>query len=56
MNIPENTSLDKRSRSAKKYAAAHRRKIDRIDSADWKSAHYTDPSTGRVRTINVRHA
>lgn len=55
MNIPENTTPSKRSRSAKKYTASYRRRVSRIDAADWKHAHYTDPSTGRIRTINVRH-
>nr|DAV34775.1 MAG TPA: hypothetical protein [Caudoviricetes sp.] len=55
MNIPENTTPSKRARSAKKYAASWRRRVDRIDAADWKCAHYTDPSTGKVRTVNIRH-
>ena len=56
MNIPENTTPSKRARSAKKYAASYRRRVARVDAADWKHAHHTDPSTGRTRTINVRHA
>lgn len=55
MNIPENTALTKRPRSAKKNAASYRRRIERIEAADWRRAQYTDPSTGRVRTINIRH-
>lgn len=55
MNTPENTTPSKRPRSAKKYAALHRRRVERIEAADWKNAHYTDPSTGRIRTINIRH-
>lgn len=56
MNIPENTTPSKRARSAKRYAAAYRRRIERIETADWKRAHYTDPSTGKTRTINIRHS
>nr|DAV43199.1 MAG TPA: hypothetical protein [Caudoviricetes sp.] len=56
MNIPENTAPTKRTRSAKKYAASYRRRIERIEASDWKHAHYMDPSTGRVRTINIRHS
>lgn len=56
MNIPENTAPSKRARSAKKYAASYRRRVDRIAAADWKRAHYTDPSTGKIRTINIRHS
>lgn len=56
MNIPENTTPAKRARPAKKYAASHRRRVERIEAADWKRAHYTDPSTGKIRTIAVRHA
>lgn len=56
MNIPENTAPAKRARSAKKYAAAHRRRVAQIESADWKNAHHTDPSTGRVQAIHIRHS
>lgn len=56
MNIPENTTPSKRARSAKKYAASYRRRVDRINAADRRCAHYTDPSTGRIRTINIRHS
>lgn len=56
MNIPENTTPNKRARSAKRYAASHRRRIERIEAADWKRAAYTDPATGRTRAINVRHS
>lgn len=56
MNIPENTASAKRPRSAKKYAASYRRRIERIEAADWKRARYTDPSTGRIQTVNIRHS
>lgn len=56
MNIPENTTPTKRARSAKKYAASYRRRIERAEAADWKNARHTDPSTGRARTINIRHS
>lgn len=55
MNIPENTAPDKRARAAKKYAASYRRRVERIEAADWKHATYTDPATGRIQAINVRH-
>lgn len=56
MNIPENTIPAKRPRSAKKYSASRRRRMEQIEAADWKNTHYTDPSTGRLRTINIRHS
>lgn len=56
MNIPENTTPTKRTRSAKKYAASYRRRVEQAAAADWKHAHYTDPSTGKIRTINIRHS
>lgn len=56
MNIPENTTPTKRARSAKKYAASHRRRIEQIKAADWKNARHADPSTGRIQTINIRHS
>lgn len=55
MNIPENTRLNNRARSAKKYAASYRRRTERAEAADWKNARYTDPSTGKTKTINIRH-
>lgn len=55
MNIPENTTPAKRSRSAKKSAASYRRRVERAEAADWKNARYTDPSTGKVRTVEIRH-
>lgn len=55
MNIPENTTPARRPRSAKKYAASWRRRVERIEAADWKRAQYADPSTGRIQTINIRH-
>lgn len=56
MNIPENTTPAKRGRSAKKYAASYRRRIEQIEAADWKHAQHVDPSTQRVQAINVRHS
>lgn len=56
MNIPENTSPTRRPRSAKKYAASYRRRVERIEATDWKHATYTDPATGRTQAINVRHS
>lgn len=56
MNIPENTTPAKRPRSAKKYAASYRRKVERIEAAAWKRAYYADPSTGKIHTINIRHS
>lgn len=55
MNIPENTAPAKRSRAAKRHAASYRRRVERAAAADRKNARYVDPSTGRVRTVNVRH-
>lgn len=56
MNIPENTTRTKRSRSAKKYAASYRRRVERIEAADWSHVTHVDPATGRAQTINVRHS
>lgn len=56
MNIPENTTLNNRPRSAKKYAASYRRRTERAEAADWENARHTDPSTGRTRVINIRHS
>ena len=56
MNIPENTTPSRRPRSAKKYAASYRRRIERIESTDWRHATHTDPATGRTQAINIRHS
>lgn len=56
MNIPENTAPANRARSAKKYAAAYRRRVERAEAIEWRNARYTDPSTGRARTVNIRHS
>lgn len=56
MNIPENTTPRKRTRPAKRYAAFRRRRVEQIKAADWSHATYTDPATGRARTVNIRHS
>lgn len=56
MNIPENTTPGKRTRSAKKYAASHRRRVEQIEAADWGRATHIDPATGRTQIINIRHS
>lgn len=56
MNIPENTTPNKRARSAKRYAASYRRRVEQIEATDWRHTTYTDPSTGRTRVINIRHS
>lgn len=56
MNIPENTTPNKRGRPAKRCAASYRRRVEQIEAANWKHATYTDPATGRTRAINVRHS
>lgn len=55
MNIPENTTPNKRARSAKRYTASYRRRVERAEAIDWRRATYTDPATGRTQVINVRH-
>lgn len=55
MNIPENTTPNKRTRAARKYAASYRRRVEQIGAADWEHTSHTDPATGRTQTINIRH-
>ena len=56
MNIPQNTVMRNRSEAAKAAAARYRRRVERAERADWKHVTYTDPATGRNRTINIRHS
>lgn len=56
MNIPQNTAKRNRSESAKAAGARYRRRVERIEMADWKRVTYTAPATGRTRTINIRHS
>lgn len=55
MNIPQNTAMKNRSESAKAAAVRYRRRVERAEMADWKRASHTDPATGRVQTVNIRH-
>lgn len=55
MNFPENTAPDKRSRSAKKYAAFRRRKLEQIEVAGQSRVAHIDPATGRAQMVNIRH-
>lgn len=56
MNIPQNTAMKKRSEAAKAVATRYRRRVERAEMADWKRATYTDPATGRIQAINIRHS
>lgn len=56
MNIPQNTAMRNRSKSAKAAAVRYRRRVERAEKVDWKYVTYTDPATGRTQTINVRHS
>jgi hypothetical protein len=56
MNIPQNTAMRNRSKSAKAAAARYGRRVERAEMADWKRVTYTDPATGRARTVNIRHS
>lgn len=56
MNIPQNTTMKHRSEIAKAAAVKYRRRVERAEMADWKHITYTDPATGRTRTINIRHS
>lgn len=56
MNIPQNTAMRNRPKSAKAAAVRYRRRVDRAEMADWKRVAYTDPFTGRTQTINIRHS
>lgn len=55
MNIPQNTAMKNRPKSAKAAAVKYRKRVERAEMADWKHVTYTDPATGRPQTINIRH-
>jgi hypothetical protein len=56
MNIPQNTAMRNRSETAKAAAARYRRRVERVEMADWKHITHTDPATGRTQIINIRHS
>lgn len=56
MRIPQNTTMKNRSESARAVAARYRRRVERVETADWKRITYVDPSTGRTRAVNIRHS
>ncbi len=56
MNIPQNTAMKNRSKSAKAAAVRYRRRVERAEMADWRRVTYSDPATGHTRTINIRHS
>lgn len=56
MKIPQNTAMKNRSRSAKAAAVNYGRRVERASMGDWKHVTYTDPATGRVQKINIRHS
>lgn len=56
MNIPQNTAMKNRPKSAKAVAARYRKRVERAEAAAWKRVTYTDPGTGRTQTINIRHS
>lgn len=56
MKIPENTAMKNRSDSARAAAARYRKRVERAEMAAWRRVTYTDPATGRTRTINIRHS
>lgn len=55
MRIPQNTTMKNRSGSAKAEAVRYRRRVERAEMSDLKRASHTDPATGRVQAVNVRH-
>lgn len=56
MRIRQNTAMKNRPGAAKAAAARYRRRVELAEMADWKRVTYTDPATGRTRTINIRHS
>lgn len=56
MRIPQNTTMKNRSEYAKATAARYRRRVERAAMAGWRRVTYTDPATGRIQTINIRHS
>lgn len=56
MNVPQNTAMKNRPKSAKAAAAGYRKRVERAEMADWRYVTYTDPATGRAQIINIRHS
>lgn len=56
MNIPQNTAMKNRPKSAKAAAARYRRRVEQAEIAGLRHVACTDPATGRTRVINIRHS
>lgn len=56
MRISQSTTTKNQSESAKASAVRYRRRVERAEAADWKRASHTDPATGRVQAVNIRHS
>ena len=56
MNIPQNTATRNRSEFAKSVAARYRRRVKQAEMANQRRAIHSDPATGRIQAINIRHS
>ena len=56
MRISQSMTAKNRSESAKAAAIRYQRRVERAEIADWKRASHTDPATGRVQAVNIRHS
>lgn len=55
MRISQSMTAKNQSESTKAAAVRYRRRVERAEMANWKRATHTDPATGRVQTVNIRH-
>ena len=56
MRISQSMTAKSRVESAKAAAVRYRRRVERAEIAGWKRASHTDPATGRVQAVNIRHS
>lgn len=56
MRISRSTTVKNQPESAKAAAVRYRKRVGRAERASWKRASHTDPATGRVQAVNIRHS
>lgn len=55
MRISQSTTVKNQPGFATPAAVKYKRRVERAEKARRKHVTYTDPATGRIQAINIRH-